>query len=105
MKKRKTKLAIIAIVILVLCIFLFQNKKSQNNKFQDEIIFFKLFSFGKNTAQNSLETKEQANQQYKQYSFNVYYKNIDFKDIYLSDTIQEETLIHEKIAPRNKRRI
>jgi hypothetical protein len=57
-----------------------------------------VFSFGKET--NTLKSVNQTNQSiYPQYFFNVSYKNIDFKDIYISDTINKDTLINEKIAP------
>lgn len=101
MKKVKTKVIIlIIIVILILSIFLFYNKSKSNNYFQDDIIFFKLFS--KNKNDNIENTKNQINLN-NIYYFQVSYKNIDFKNIYLSDTINKKTLIREKIAPRNKR--
>lgn len=105
MKKQKGKILLISIIILISCIFLFQSGKSQNNKFQDELIFFKVFSFGQKVPENTIQYKNQMNQSHQQYTFQVSYKNIDFKNIYLSDTTDKDTLIREKIAPRNQRNI
>lgn len=114
MKKQRRKIILFVLIFVILCIILFQNKKNQNYEFQDELIFFKWFSFGKNKTENIFETEnsiiqtnqtiqtEQESQFYQQYSFHVSYKNIDFKEIYLSDTINKETLIYEKIAPGTK---
>ena len=81
-------------MVLILIIFLFQIKKKQNNNFQDDFIFFKLFSIQEKENTNSIQKQE--NQEYK---FQVSYNNIDFKNINLSDTIKQDTLVHEKIAP------
>lgn len=105
MKKQKRKIILVIIIILILCIFLFKNGKNPNYKFQDELIFFKLFSSGQEAEKNTLESENQTNQSYQQYTFHVSYKNIEFKNIYLSDTINKDTLIREKIAPRDQRNI
>lgn len=105
MKKQKRKAILIVVIILILCIFLFQMRKNQNNKFQDELIFFKLFSSGKEVGENTIPSKNQINPFHQQYTLKVSYKNLDFKNVYLSDTINKETLIREKIAPRNQRNI
>lgn len=116
MKKRKRKIIYFLIIILSFCIFLLQDKKIINKDFQDDIIFFKLFRFGNN---EEIE-KQQINHLSKisfndtqikqeempiQYSFNVSYKDIDFKNINLSNTINKNSLINEKIAPRNFRKV
>lgn len=96
MKKQKRKIILIIIANLIICIFLYLNRKNQNEEFQDELIFFKLFSSSEEATENTLIPE---NQLYQTYSFKVSYKNIDFKDIYLADTINPNTLIREKIAP------
>ncbi len=98
MKKRKIILFIF--VILIVCVFLYQLNKKQNNLFQEELIFFKLFSSGNTSISN--DSKNQGEKISKQYHFKVTYHDVDLKDIYLADTIQKETLIHEKIAPGTK---
>lgn len=105
MKKQKGKAIFIVMTILILCIFLFQMRKNQNNKFQDELIFFKLFSSGQEVPQNTLQSKNQMNPFHQQYVFQVSYKNLNFKNVYLSDTVNKDTLIREKIAPRNQRNV
>lgn len=94
MKQPKSKIILFPIILFILIIFLFQMKKKQNNDFQEELIFFKLFSFGQKENNKSIQYQE--NQEYK---FQVSYKNIDFKNINLSDTIKQDTLVQEKIAP------
>ncbi len=94
MKKQKRKIILI-IIIIILCIIFFQNIKKTKREFQDELIFFKLFS-------SDQGTKEKINRQ--QYKFKVDYTKVDFKDIRLTDTIKKETLVQGKIAPRYKRR-
>ena len=112
MKKQKIKVTIILIIILIICIFLLQNLKPKNNKFQDDIIiFFKLFNLGNNRSNTNIKTKkllltndepEITNEEVfklPEYIFNVTYKNTDFKDVKLANTINKNTLINEKIAP------
>lgn len=102
MKKQKGKIFLFVILIIMIIIFLFLSKKYPNDKFQDELIFFKWFSSGKGENENTLLSKNQRNQSkqpYPSYNFQVSYKNIDFKNIYLADTIKQNTQVHEKIAP------
>ena len=98
----KRKIVLIILIILILCIFLFQNRKNQDNLFQDELIFFKWFSFEQENSENIPKSESQITQAHSQYRFYVSYKNIDFKNIYLSHSINRETLIQEKIAPGTK---
>lgn len=96
----KTKKIIgIGIVIVVICIFLCKNNKNLKEKSEEELIFFKWFSIANDTEKYRDREKQQT------YIFKVGYRNIDFKEIYLADTINKETLIREKIAPRNERKI
>ena len=102
MKKRKRKTFLLVILIIMILIFLFLNQKYPNDKFQEELIFFKWFSSGRGEKENTLLSKNQRNQNnqpYPSYRFEVSYKNIDFKDIYLVDTINQNTQVREKIAP------
>lgn len=99
MKKQKGKIILFMISIFIIILFLFLGRKHQDNEFQDELIFFKLFSSGQEENESTFQSKSQIHSFYEQYNFQVSYKNIDFKDIYLSDTINNDTLIREKIAP------
>ena len=90
-------------------------------RYQFDIILFKVFNLGK---ENEINTKEidskktqnlnqistdnmevKTNEAIPKYYFNVSYKNIDSKNINLTDTINKDTLINKKIAPRNIRKI
>lgn len=96
MKKQRKKLILFVIVIFILIIFLFQKRKNQNNSFQDDLIFFKLFSLGEERNKSTLLSE---NQNHPLYDFRVSYQNIDFKNINLAESIKQDTLIQEKIAP------
>ena len=39
------------------------------------------------------------------YEFEVSHQSIDFKDINLSEHVKQDTLVHKKIAPRNRGKI
>ena len=104
MKKQTLKKALIIISILILCIILFKDKPK--GYIQEDIIFFKNFYLGKSKEKNNIaidnftyNLEEVSNNKYKEYIFNVSYKNTDFRDINLSETINKETLVNEKIAP------
>ena len=98
MNKQKRK--ILVVILFILLIFLFLSKRDQNNnKFQDELIFFKLFSSSQQKNEIAFLSQSKKNSSIQQYYFQVAYKNIDFKNILLTDTIDKNTLIHEKIAP------
>ena len=62
MKKRKRKTFLLVILIIIIVIFLFLNKKYPNNKFQDELIFFKWFSSGRGEKESTLLAKNLRNQ-------------------------------------------
>ena len=96
MKKQKTKIIVILIVILIVIVFLFQIQKNQNFNIQEELIFFKLFSFHQEENSDIFLSEKQEN---LSYDFQVAYQNIDFKDIYLADTMKQNSLRQEKIAP------
>lgn len=93
--KRKIIFKLILILILIiLFIKIFFLKGLINVKEIDDFLFLKLFSNGvyqKNSTQDD---------KYKKiYEFKINYKNLDFKSLNLSDTIDKNTLIYEKIAP------
>ncbi len=99
MKKKKHTIIII-IIIFILSIFLIQHLKKQNNKFQDDIIFFKSFNFGKNqTNQENSNQNQNYNNEIAKVVFDVSYHNIKLKAINLANTIDKNTLVNEKIEP------
>ena len=102
MKRKNKKIIFLGTIILIIIIYFNFNKQNKSNLFQDDILFFKFFNsiFQNNTQE--IKNENQLNN-YPQYIFKVEYNNIDFKNINLADTINKETLVREKIAPRNKR--
>ena len=102
MKRKNKKIIFLGTIILIIIIYFNFNKQDKSNLFQDDILFFKFFNsiFQNNTQE--IKNENQLNN-YPQYIFKVEYNNIDFKNINLADTINKETLVREKIAPRNKR--
>lgn len=84
MKKRNFKIIVIIFIILFIIFFIFQ--KVQKWFYSDEIIIFNLY-------------EEQSDSENKSYIFNVGFNKVQTKSIDLYDTLKEETLINEKIAP------
>lgn len=97
-KNKKIKLGFI-IIILAILIIIYSFFNIKELRFQDDIIFFKIFNQNKNSNLSTINNKSIKENNIPQYSFNVTYKGIDFKDINLLDTINKKTLINEKIAP------
>lgn len=94
-KKKKIILKLILILILIiLFIKIFFLKGLSNVQKIDDFLFLKLFSNG-----DALSKGTQNSGYQKVYNFKIDYKNMDFKSINLSETIDKETLIYEKIAP------
>lgn len=60
----------------------------------------------KQTRLNSIDTEQllKEEQKVEQYEFDVSLKNISSGEIHLTDTISEESLLKDKIAPRSKRK-
>lgn len=108
-KKKKKIQYILIIVILIFIIFLISRKTRID--FIDDFIFFKLFSDSnvnssdfsqKNLNQNKVKNSNKTSTNYQVYEFNVSYNNTKFKGVNLLDTVDNETLIREKIAPGTK---
>lgn len=108
-KKSKKIKYILIIVILIFIIFLIFRKNRID--FMDDFIFFKLFSDSnvnssdlsqRSLNQNKVENLSKTNTNYPIYEFNVSYKNTKFEGVDLLDTVDNETLIREKVAPGTK---
>lgn len=87
MKKQKRRIILFLIILVIIVIFFKQKQEFLHSKFQDELIFFKLFSFAKTEEKETIEPS---------YHFQVSYNNINFKDISLLNSVRE------KIAPGTK---
>lgn len=93
--KRKIifKLILILILIILFIKIFFLNGLINVEKI-DDFLFLKLFSNGVYQKNSTQDDKCK-----KIYEFKINYKNLDFKSLNLSDTIDKNTLIYEKIAP------
>lgn len=122
MKKRKKKTAIIIFIICILFIVWMINSMKYSF-LQEDLIFFQLFSSVKQSSskiENSKEIESQItdettrtatntsiekqssksqNANQTQFIFDVQYKHTKLTDINLLDTVDNKTLVYEKIAP------
>ena len=108
MRKEK-KIIIITFIILIMLIFVFKSIKYIF--LQEDLIFFQLLNSKEKsnnlTKNDSNVTQEisdsrklnSKNLSMKQFTFDVEFKNTKFKDINLYETIDQKTLVYEKIAP------
>lgn len=106
MQKRK-KRYIVIIIILVCIIFLIIN--SMKYEFlQEDLLFFQIFN-SENQSTISVNTekdtiieevnKEETSIDIKNIYFNVRYQNTQLRALNLKETIDNKTLVYEKIAP------
>lgn len=120
MKKRKKTVIIILILCILLIIFIMNSIKY--DFLQEDLLLFQLFSSAKQTseelnisklesnANNEIaniessasikkESSKTQNPNQTQFIFDVEYKNTKLTDINLLDTVDNKTLVYEKIAP------
>ena len=107
--RKKKKIIIITFIILIMLIFVFKSIKYIF--LQEDLIFFQLLNSEEKsnnlTKNDSNVTQEisdsrklnSKNLSMKQFTFDVEFKNTKFKDINLYETIDQKTLVYEKIAP------
>lgn len=112
-KKLNNKKVIILIIIIFICIIVIfiQNFKINKKLFFDDLFLFKNIDFGDltkeyddNTINNKkiINTKRTKVKENNSVFLKVEYKDFDFKNINLEDTIDNNTLINEKVAPGTK---
>lgn len=102
MKKKDNNSKIISILILIFIIILislYSITQKENLNFQDDLIFFKLWSLPKKSQEESIEEINKKTQQYK---IKVSNNSVNHKTINLLNTIDTKTLVNEKIAPGTK---
>ena len=97
-KSKKVKYILIIVVIIFIIFFIF---KSNRIDFIDDLIFFKLFS-NANTSDSNQENLNQTKIDLPVYEFNVSYKSTRFEGVDLLDTVDNKTLVKEKVAPGTK---
>ena len=105
--KNRNKRYIIVITILI-CFIFFIMHFIKYDFLQEDVIFFQFFN-SKNQSKdisniNQSQIKEDRNQEeasinIKSISFNVQFQNTKLKALDLMKTIDEKTLVYEKIAP------
>ncbi len=106
MKNRKKRYIIV--ITIFICFIFFIMHFIKYDFLQEDVIFFQFFN-SKNQSKNISNTnksqiKEDRNQEeasinIKSISFNVQFQNTKFKELDLMETIDEKTLVYEKIAP------
>lgn len=103
MKNKKIKIfnLIIIIVLIILFIKILSLKNLSNKTSLDDYLFLKLLSNGSLSKENNYKENNHIEKisNEKEIKFKIDYKNIDFKTIDLSETIDKNTLVYEKIAP------
>lgn len=99
--KKVTKYILI-ILILIFLIFTFFSLKRTD--LMDDFILFKLFSDSNISLEKVQKEKLNLNnsKEYPIYEFNVSYKKTKLESINLLDTIDNKTLVKEKVAPGTK---
>lgn len=101
MKIRKKRIALGVIITIILCSYLLLKSKSIKDFYQEDLVFFRLFHT-KISKDNNLDNLEMNKKlQKSNIVLELLNKQTDKKEVILSDTIEERTLVHEKIAPRN----
>lgn len=122
MKNRKKK-TIVIVIILCIAILIWLMNSLQYDFLQDDVLFFELFSslrqseneFDNLSEKNDLlndemiktgsttnlvqQSSKMQNGNNMEFIFDVEYKNTKLEDINLLDTVDNKTLVYEKIAP------
>ena len=105
MQKRKKRYIII--IIILVCIIFYMINSMKYNFLQEDVIFFQFLN-SKNQSRGISNTKKEIVEEIKKEEttvntktifFHVQYKNTKMKAINLTDTVDNETLVYEKIAP------
>ena len=103
MKKRKKRY--IMITIIFVCIILFIINFMRYEFLQEDLLFFQFFN-SRNQSENKVNGKKDVVEEFtergtsiKMISFHIQYQNRKLKALNLSDTVDNKTLVYEKIAP------
>lgn len=103
MKKRKKRYILITIIFM--CIILFIVHFMRYEFLQEDLLFFQFLNF-KNQSESKINTEKDVVEKISEkrinlkiVSFYVQYQNRKLKALNLSDTVDNKTLVYEKIAP------
>ena len=94
---KKTNIIIILIFFIIILLFFYNIQKMKIDNLQEDLIFFKFFNNQEN--KENQKNREMINRNEIEYKFEVSYKNIKFQKVNFSETINQKTLVREKIAP------
>ena len=97
MKKNKKIIIIYLIIFFILGIIINFIFFSNKFNYSDDLIFFKLFGKGQDSQIDYKNFKIASN--VNSYIFDVTYNNIDFKNVNILNTVDNKTLVNEKVAP------
>lgn len=91
-RNKKTYKYILFFILLIIFIKIFFLKNLSNAQAVDDILFFKLLTNGNFTTDSNVIYQQE-------YKFKINYSDMNFKSVDLSQTINKDTLVYEKIAP------
>ena len=105
---QKVKKRYIIIIIILVCIILFIINSIKYDFLQEDLLFFQFLN-SSNESRNISKIdnevieekieKEETNINVKTIYFHVQYQNRKLKKVNLTDTVDNKTLVYEKIAP------
>ena len=93
LRNNREKIIILILIFIIILLILLKISVGKDFKYQEDLIFFKLFDVG------SMQEKDDKE---KVYEIKIEKGGIDYKKINLTQTIDTKTLVHEKIAPGTK---
>ena len=103
---RKNKKRYVIIMIIFVCMILFITNFIKYDFLQEDLLFFQIFNLKTHspniTDRNKEELKEineKSSANVKNVYFRIQYQNKKLKALNLSDTVNNKTLLYEKIAP------
>lgn len=97
----KKVILILLIIFIIVFIKIFFLNRLYGTQGLDDILFLRLLSNG-NSKGDSYSIVNNNTEKQKQYNFKISYKNTEFRTIDLSNTIDNDTLVYERIAPGTK---
>ena len=102
---KKGKKRYIMITIIFVCIILFIINFMRYEFLQEDLLFFQFFN-SRNQSESKVNGKKDVVEEFtergtsiKMISFHIQYQNRKLKALNLSDTVDNKTLVYEKIAP------
>ena len=102
---KKSKKRYVMIIMIFMCIILFIINFMRYEFLQEDLLFFQFFN-SKDQSESKINGKKDVVEEFtergtsiKIISFHIQYQNRKLKALNLKDTVNNKTLIYEKIAP------